>query len=84
MTKTDKIIIGSTVVVATSAVTMLILSQKYEKSIKEVQADIQEIQYVLSRSREDILVGNREIVDGNRLLRSMVKEGAEAVVSNEG
>lgn len=79
MSASDKIVIGSTIVIATSAVTMLAISKKYEKATTALTGDLQDIQYLLSRSREDIIAGNKAIVEGNRILRELVKNSAEDI-----
>ena len=77
MTTSDKIIIGSTIVIAASAITMLTLSKKYEKATNVLNEELQDIHYLLSRSREDINAGNKAIVEGNNILREIVKSAAE-------
>lgn len=79
MSASDKIIIGSTIVIASSAVTMLAISKKYEKATTALTGDLQDIQYLLSRSREDIIAGNKAIVESNRILRKLVKNSAEDI-----
>ena len=79
MTTSDKIIIGSTAVIAASAITMMMISKKYDAAANDVLSELQDIHYILSRSREDIITGNKEIVEGNRILRSIVKQSAEDI-----
>lgn len=74
MELSDKIIIGSTIIVAASTITMLAVSKKYNDTISNVHAELQDINYILSRSNEDIIIGNREISEGNAILRTLVKQ----------
>ena len=83
MTTSDKIIIGSTVIVVASAITMLTISKKYEKATNVLTEDLQDIQYLLSRSREDIIAGNKSIVEGNKILREIVKSSAEDMTNQK-
>lgn len=80
MTKTEKIVVVSAGVVTVSTVTMLMLAKKYDAAANQVLNELQDIQYTLSRSREDILVGNREIIEGNKILRDLVKQSVTDLV----
>ena len=77
MTKNEKVIIGSTAVIGISALTMLAISKKYDAATQEILADLNNINYTLSKSREDIIAGNKSIDDGNRMLRSLLIKSAE-------
>jgi hypothetical protein len=81
MTRTEKIIIGSTAIVSISAITMVLLSNKYERTAKEVATNLKDVHYVLSKSREDIIIGNKEIAEGNKILRTIVKKSSEENVN---
>jgi len=80
MNTSEKIIIGSTAVITVSAITMLVISKQYTEATQEITANLKDVHYILSKSREDIIAGNKELVEGNRLLRSMVKTSAEELV----
>jgi hypothetical protein len=77
LTQTDKIIIGSTVIVTASTISLIMLSKKYARAANEVHGELQDIEYLLSKCREDILVGNKDINEGNKLLRSLIKKSLE-------
>ena len=80
MTNTEKIVIVSTGVVAASAITMMMLSKKYDAATSEVLNELKDIEYNLSRSREDIIIGNKEIVEGNRILRTLIKQSVDEML----
>ena len=73
----DKVIIGSTAVILLSAATMLAISKKYDNSLKTLQGDITNINYIVSKSRDDILIGNKTIEQGNAMLRELIKANLE-------
>lgn len=79
LTKTDKIIIAGTAIVVVTAAINYSVAKKYETAALGVQEELRDIEYLLSKNREDILIGNKEIVEGNRLLRSLVKKSAEEI-----
>lgn len=83
MTSNEKIIVGSTIVIAASAVAMIIISKEYETTKNQVLSDIKDIRYTISKTREDIIVGNREIVEGNNLLREIVKQDIGNKIANK-
>ena len=80
MTTSDKIILGSTAVIAVSAITMLAISKKYEVATEEALSELKDIRYSLSKTREDVIIGNRAISEGNQILRQIVKKTAEDIV----
>ena len=81
MTQNEKIIVGSTIVVTASALTLFMLSKKYNALNKEIVSNLEDIQYTISKTREDIIVGNKEIADGNRILRKLVKQSSEELTN---
>ena len=81
MTQNEKIIVGSTIVVTASALTLFMLSKKYNSLNKEIVSNLEDIQYTISKTREDIIVGNKEIADGNRILRKIVKQSSEELAN---
>ena len=82
LTKTEKIVVGSTVIIGASALAMLVMSKKYDITAEEIHSDLSDIRYTLSKSREDLIILNRETVEGNRILRKLIKESAEDVVDD--
>ena len=82
MTKTEKIVAGSAIIIGASAVTMYVMSKKYNVATEEIRSDLNEIRYTLSKSREDLIILNRETVDGNRILRKLIKESAEDFIDD--
>ena len=81
MTNLEKVVIGSTVIIAVSAVSILVVSKKYENATETVIENLKDVRYTLSKSREDIIVGNKEIVEGNKLLKLIVKQSADAIAT---
>jgi hypothetical protein len=77
MNTSEKIILGSTAIVTLSAITMLSLSKQYNEAAQEITTNLKDVHYILSKSREDIIAGNKELVEGNRILRSIVKKSSE-------
>lgn len=76
MDTTDKVLIGASTVIAVSALTMYVMSHKYDVMTKEVIGKMTEINYTLSRSREDIIKGNKAINEGNEMLKEMFKQNS--------
>ena len=74
MTKTEKIIVGSTFIIGASAVAMLMMSKKYDVGTEQLRSDLSDIRYTLSKSREELIILNKETVEGNRILRKIVKD----------
>ena len=79
MTTTDKVIIGATAVVAISAITMLVISKKYDDASNAVINELYDIHQTLDKSHENILASNKAIAESNRILRKLVIESAEEV-----
>ena len=77
MTTTDKIIIGAAAVTMMSAATFVYIDKKYKRKTSEVSEELQSIEYLLSKCREDIILGNKEISQGNKLLREIIKKSLE-------
>ena len=77
MTTSEKIIIGSTAVITISAVSLLLASKKYDAATQEVITNLKDVNYILSKSREDIIAGNAELAKGNEILRTIVKKSCE-------
>ena len=82
LTKTEKIVVGSTVIIGACAITMLAMSNKYDVATSGIQSELSDIRYTLSKSREDLIILNRETVEGNRILRKLIKESAEDIVDD--
>ena len=82
LTKTEKIVVGSTVIIGACALTMMAMSNKYNAATSEIQSELSDIRYTLSKSREDLIILNRETVEGNRILRKLIKESAEDIVDD--
>lgn len=81
-TKTEKIVVGSTIIIGASALAMMVMSKKFDIATEEIRSDLSDIRYTLSKSREDLIVLNRETVEGNRILRKIVKDSAEDIVDD--
>ena len=77
MDKHDKIIIGSTAVIAASAIALFIISHQYDSAANGVQKELQDINYTLTKTREDVVKGNREIIEGNRILRRLIMNSVD-------
>ena len=82
MNKTEKIIVGSTIIVGAAAVTMLLMSKKYDATVAEIHSDLSDIRYTLSKSREDLIILNKETVEGNRILRKIIKDSVQDFVDD--
>lgn len=77
MTREEKaIIMGSAAVISISVLVMCRMTKKYNEDADEIITEIRDIHYELSKSREDIIVGNKEISEGNKLLKKIVKQTA--------
>ena len=81
METSDKIVIGATAVILASTITMLAIGKKYDRASTSVLSELQDIHYTLSKSREDIISGNKSIVEGNMILRTIVQQGAKNVTT---
>ena len=77
MTTSDKIIIGSTVVIAASAITMLVISNKYDTTTKATLSELQDLNRTMVKTHADVLIGNEKIEKSNILLQKLVTKSAE-------
>ena len=77
LSTSDKIIIGAATVTVASTLIFVCISKKYERKTTEVSEELKSIDYLLSKCREDIVVGNKEISQGNKLLRDIIKKSLE-------
>ena len=80
MTPNEKLIIGSTAVITVSALTILLVSKKYTLAAQEVVNNVKDVNFIMSKCRDDIIIGNRELAEGNRILRGIVKKSSENIV----
>lgn len=83
MTKTEKIVVGSTVIIGASALTMMMLSKKNDAKTGEIKSELNDIRYTLSKSREDLIVLNRETIEGNRILRRLIDHSIDDIVDDK-
>lgn len=83
MTKTEKIVVGSTVIIGASALTMMMLSKKNDAKTSEIKSELSDIRYTLSKSREDLIVLNRETIEGNRILRRLIDHSIDDIVDDK-
>lgn len=77
MTTSDKIIIGSTVVVAASAITMLTISKRCETMTDKLLSELEDTHQTVNRIQLYIDESNKEIARSNQLLRKIVVKSAE-------
>ena len=84
MTKSDKVIVGATIVIGFSAFSMYMMSKNYDNRTRAVEDNLQDIKYMLSKTREDVLEGNREIIEGNKILKKMVKDAVNEGLAEKG
>ena len=80
MTTSDKIVIGSTIIMGTAAITMIMMSRKFDTLAEDIHSEMGDIRYTLSKSREDLIVLNKATAEGNRILRKIIKDTAEEFV----
>ena len=84
MTKSDKVIAGATIAIGISAFCMYVTAKNYDSRTRNVEDNLQDIKYMLSKTREDVLEGNREIVEGNKILKTMVKNAVNEGLTEKG
>ena len=84
MTKSDKFIAGATITIGISALCMYVTAKNYDSRTQNVEDNLQDIKYMLSKTREDVLEGNREIVEGNKILKTMVKNAVNEGLAEKG
>ena len=77
MNKTDKIIIGSSIIVAASTITMIMISKKCNTITSNLLSELQDIHQNMNDSHQEIIDGNKELVKSNQLLRRLVIESAK-------
>lgn len=79
MNVSEKIIVGSTAVIVTSTIAMIMIGRKYDKKTDNVLLELNDINHTLMMSRNDIILGNKKIFDSNQILRKLVVDGAKDV-----
>ena len=82
MTTSDKIMLASAIAVVASTAVIVSSTKKYETATTSLISELQDINYLLSRTREDVISGNGQIVAGNKLLQDLVKKSVEVKNTN--
>ncbi len=78
----EKIIIGSALIIGLSAIAIQKMTRKYDEKTEWIVNELEIIDYEISKSREDIISGNRDIAEGNKLLRKLIKSQATEITNN--
>ena len=82
MTKTEKIVVGSTIIIGASALAMMALTKKHDSETERVRSELSDIRYTLSKSREELIVLNRETAEGNRILRRLIDHSIDDLMDD--
>ena len=74
---TDKILLLTAgMLVATGAI-MIHESKKYEETIQTLKYEVDECYHMNNKILEEVIVGNQEIDNGNKLMRQIIKKSLE-------
>lgn len=74
---TDKILLLTAgMLVATGAI-MIHESKKYEEVIQTLKCEVDECYHMSNKILEEVIVGNKEIDNGNKLMRQIIKKSLE-------
>ena len=69
---TDKLIIASTAIIATSATALILSAKKYEKKNRELEFWLATIEDNIKRANGNLLENNRLVIDGNKMLKEIL------------
>ena len=74
---TDKILLLSAgMLVATGAI-MIHESKKYEEVVQNLKYEVDSIYHLDKKILEEVIAGNREIDNGNKLMRQIIRKSLE-------